>query len=81
MSLNSDSIFGFSPAGSVSASPSCTYGPKRPDLAYTGSPLAGSVPMGSSPLGAASSSSAFSMVSSSGARPSGTDAVSSSRLM
>ena len=33
---NSEDIRGFSRAGSVSASPSWTYGPKRPLLAYTG---------------------------------------------
>ena len=78
--LNSDAIFGFSFAGSVSASPSCTYGPYRPFFAYTGRPVVGSVPIGSSDFGAASSSRALSSVSSSGGRFSGTDAVSSPRF-
>ena len=77
---NSDSIFGFCLSGSVSVSPSCTYGPKRPLFAYTGSPVAGSVPIGSSPFGAFSSSTARSTVSSSRATSSGSDAVSSPRF-
>ena len=76
----SDDIFGLVSGGSVSASPSCTYGPKRPLLANTGSPVSGSSPSGSPPLGADRISTARSMVSSSSGRSSGTDAVSSPRL-
>ena len=75
----SEDIFGFVSGGSVSASPSCTYGPKRPLFAYTGRPVSGSSPSGSPPFGADRISTARSMVSSSSGRSSGTDAVSSPR--
>ncbi len=51
--------------------PACTYGPNRPALATTGSPVSASVPSSRSPDGTLNSSSAFAAVSSSGGRSSG----------
>ena len=56
----------------VRARPGRTYGPYRPALTVTSSPVSGSVPSTRSPDGASNSSSTFSLVSSSGGRSSGT---------
>ncbi len=76
MSLNSDAV---RPVDVPSSSSVVTYGPYRPALTTTRSPVAGSVPSSRSPAGAASSSSALATVSSSGGRSSGMLARSSPR--
>ncbi len=60
--------------GVPSGSTSVTYGPYLPSRATIGRPVSGSVPSSKSPLGLASSSLAYSTVSSSGGRSSGTSA-------
>ena len=76
---NSDARLGFSLDPS-SISPSCTNGPYRPVSARTGSWCSGSTPSTRGPAAPfSSSSSAFSIVSSSGARSTGTGARSSPR--
>ena len=57
----------FNSAGS-SGNISVMYGPKRPDLATTSSPVLGSIPSSRSPEGAARSSIALVSVNSSGAK-------------
>ena len=75
---NSDERFGFFFVPS-SCSPSCTYGPKRPVSTNTGRSVSGSVPSAFGPAAClAISSSASSIVSSSGAMSGGSDAVSDS---